>query len=161
MDPQLLFSVLPIRKATTFPCAPSLLCVPWTAIRLRLKALRDRKLAISHPLSESTLSTRVFLQLFICWHLQGVKSGLSWEFWSLAELLWAYFPYMVQRSVGGVDRYSFGGSSFGFFPSRIPLLSSALTSGVLQVRKIKSFSMWVPHPCTVNHKPHGWCFAPA
>lgn len=88
-DPQFFFFFLffsPERLQLS-PCVPSLLYVPWTAISLRLKDLRDMEFAISHPPSESILFTRVFLHLFILLYLQGGKSGLSLEFSSLTELL--------------------------------------------------------------------------
>ena len=87
IDSQLLFLFFSPERLQLSPCVPSLLYVPWTAISLRLKDLRDVEFAISHPPSESILFTRVFLHLFTLLYLQGGKSGLSLEFWSLAELL--------------------------------------------------------------------------
>lgn len=60
--------------------------MPGTEIGLKLKDLRDGKCAIFHPPSESALSTSFLAAVYVSASFGG-KSGLSSEFWSLAELL--------------------------------------------------------------------------
>lgn len=143
MDSQLLFFWFfrPGRLRLS-PYVPSLLCMPGTAIGLRLKDLKDEKCAVFHPPNESTLYQFSCSCLCFCifW----------WQVWSEFRILvtgWAALSLFLTCGSGISQKcrqIQSGGFSSGSSPSATLFSTHTLPASLLRFSRSEKLRVF---PC--------------